>query len=173
MQQAMPDASASPRPVPREILPAEAATLLLDRPGVLVRRLHQVHSAMFQEECAAFGVTPVQYSLLSLVQAAPGMDQRSAAAGLRLDRFTTADVIRRLQAAGFLRVAAGRDRRTRRLDLTAAGEAVMAAMQPPAARAHARLVAPLPAADQAVLLRLLRQLVDAHEAESAAAPKVR
>jgi DNA-binding MarR family transcriptional regulator len=173
MQQAMPDAPAGSRPAPPEILPAEAATLLLDRPGVLVRRLHQVHSAMFQEECAAFGVTPVQYSLLSLVQAAPGMDQRSAAAGLRLDRFTTADVIRRLQAAGFLRVVAGQDRRTRQLDLTTAGESVMAAMQPPAARAHARLVAPLPPGDQAVLLRLLRQLVDAHEAEGAAAPNVR
>jgi len=167
----MPEASASPRPLPREILPA--AALLLDRPGVLVRRLHQVHSAMFQEECGAFGVTPVQYSLLSLVQAAPGMDQRSAAAGLRLDRFTTADVIRRLQAAGFLRVAAGQDRRTRLLTLTAAGEAVMAAMQLLAARAHARLVAPLSPGDQVVLLRLLRQLVDAHEAEGAAAPKVR
>jgi DNA-binding MarR family transcriptional regulator len=162
-----------PRQARRIPAPATPATLLLERPGVLVRRLHQVHSAMFQEECADFGVTPVQYSLLSLAQAAPGMDQRSAAAGLRLDRFTTADVIRRLQAAGLLQVAAGPDRRTRLLWLTAAGEAMMAKMQPPAARAHARLVAPLPERKQALLLRLLRQLVDAHEAEGAAAPKVR
>ena len=52
---------------------------------------------------------------------------------------------------------------------------MMATMQPPAARAQgdARPVAPLPEREQAVLLRLLRQLVDAHEAEGAAAPKVR
>ncbi len=169
----MPDRPPGRRAARGAAVAAEPATLLLDRPGVLVRRLHQVHSAMFQEECAVFGVTPVQYSLLSLAEAAPGMDQRSAAAGLRLDRFTTADVIRRLQSAGLLRVAAGPDRRTRLLWLTEAGAVVMAAMRPAAARAHARLVAPLPAREQATLLRLLRRLVDAHEAESAAPPKVR
>ena len=103
--------------MPNGALPVEAASLLLERPGVLVRRLHQVHSALFQEECAAFGVTPVQYSLLSLVEVAPGLDQGAAAAGLRLDRFTTADVIRRLVAAELLRVTAGADRRTRPLAL--------------------------------------------------------
>ena len=152
---------------------ADPAALLLERPGVLVRRLHQVHSAMFQEECAAYGVTPVQYSLLSLVQAAPGMDQGTAAAGLRLDRFTTADVIRRLREAGLMRIATGADRRMRLLWLTPRGTAVMAAMQPAAARAHERLIAPLPPGQQATLMRLLRRLVDAHGAEGAAAPKVR
>jgi len=152
---------------------ADPAALLLERPGVLVRRLHQVHSAMFQEECSAFGVTPVQYSLLSLAEAAPGLDQGSAAAGLRLDRFTTADVIRRLVAAGLLRVAAGTDRRMRLLFLTAKGKRTLAAMQESATRAHDRLVAPLPPAQRETLLKLLRRLVDSHAALGEAAPNVK
>ncbi|WP_218127904.1 MarR family winged helix-turn-helix transcriptional regulator [Belnapia rosea] len=150
-----------------------AASLLLDRPGVLVRRLHQIHSAMFQEECGAFGVTPVQYSLLTLVAAAPGMDQGSAASGLRLDRFTTADVIKRLQAAGLLQVGPGRDRRTRLLTLTERGGEVYAAMQESAARAHERLVAPLPPRQRALLMRMLRRLVDETDPLEAPPPRVR
>ena len=157
--------NATPQPDP--------ATVLLERPGVLVRRLHQVHSAMFQQECAAFGVTPVQYSMLSLVQAAPGLDQGSAATGLRLDRFTTADVIRRLVAAGLLRVQAGKDRRTRLLWLTPHGTRLLAAIAPAAGRAHQRLIDPLTPRQQATLMTLLRRLVDAHGAQGAAAPKVR
>ena len=63
---------------------------------------------MFQEECAAFGVTPVQYSLLSLVQARAGMDQRSAAAGCGSTGFTTRRCHPPAAAAGCLTgVAAG------------------------------------------------------------------
>ena len=163
--------SEAPRP-PRPAV-ADLAALLLERPGVLVRRLHQIHSAMFQEECAAFGVTPVQYSLLTLVAAAPGLDQGGAAGALRLDRFTTADVIKRLVGAGLLRVAAGADRRTRLLHLTTLGEGVLAAMQPSAGRAHERLVEPLSPRERATLLRMLRRLVDRHAALDASAPKVR
>jgi len=159
--------------MPNGALPVEAASLLLERPGVLVRRLHQVHSALFQEECAAFGVTPVQYSLLSLIEVAPGLDQGAAAAGLRLDRFTTADVIRRLVAAELLRVTAGADRRTRLLALTPKGRRLLAAIAPAAGRAHQRLIDALPPREQKTLMALLRRLVDAHGAAGAAAPKVR
>ena len=38
---------------------------LQERPGFLIRRLHQIHVALFMEECAPEGITPVQYSILS------------------------------------------------------------------------------------------------------------
>ena len=38
------------------------------RPGFLIRRLHQIHLALFAEECKAFGVTPVQYSILTALE---------------------------------------------------------------------------------------------------------
>ena len=36
-----------------------------DRPGFLLPRLYRIHVALFAEECARFGVTPVQYSALT------------------------------------------------------------------------------------------------------------
>jgi hypothetical protein len=43
--------------------------ILGQRPGFLVRRLHQIHLALFAEECKAFGVTPAQYSILTAAAA--------------------------------------------------------------------------------------------------------
>jgi len=140
------------------------------RPGVLVRRLHQVHSAMFVEETAGFNVTPVQYSLMTLLAVAPGMEQGAAAAGLRLDRFTTADVVRRLEAAGLVRARPGQDRRAKALYLTAKGGKVYAAMRDAVQRAHDRLVEPLPPRRRAAFLKALRELAEHHGAISAPPP---
>ena len=57
--------------------PAGAA--LWSRPGFLVRRLHQIHAAMFAEECGAFNITPVQYGLMTILLEQPGLDQISLA----------------------------------------------------------------------------------------------
>ena len=42
---------------------------LSDRPGFLVRRLHQIHLALFAEECAGLDITPVQYSIMTVAAA--------------------------------------------------------------------------------------------------------
>src|SRR5579872_284415 len=47
---------------------------LWSRPGYLVRRLHQIHTALFAEECKAFAITPVQYGLLTALLHFPGSD---------------------------------------------------------------------------------------------------
>ena len=38
---------------------------LSQRPGFLIRRLHQIHVALFQEACGEFEITPLQYSATS------------------------------------------------------------------------------------------------------------
>lgn len=140
---------------------------LLARPGYLVRRLHQVHSTAFAQACTRFGVTPVQYSLMTVVADQPGIDRRGAAAAIAVDRFVMADVAKRLEAAGLLASRVGEDRRTRALHLTERGRAVYAAMRRPAQRAHDAMVAPLPPTQRAQLLRLLRRLVDQHDSAEA------
>jgi DNA-binding MarR family transcriptional regulator len=146
---------------------------LMRRPGVLIRRLHQVHSAMFQEEAALFGVTPVQYSLLTLLVDHPGTEQGAAAAGLRLDRFTTADVVRRLETAGLLRTTPGQDRRAKTLSLTPKGIRTFTAMRESVQRAHDRLVEPLPQRRRGAFLQMLQQLVDHHGVIGTPVPKLR
>ena len=93
---------------------------LAARPGFLIRRLHQIHVALFAEECAAFGVTPVQFSLLSVLAMQPGLDQAALAFAVGVDRATTANVVARLEKRGLLRRRSGAtDRRVKQVELTA------------------------------------------------------
>ena len=45
------------------------------QPGFLIRRLHQIHSALFAEESAGLDITPPQYGVLSVIALQPGLDQ--------------------------------------------------------------------------------------------------
>jgi predicted transcriptional regulator len=76
--------------------------LLWERPGFVVRRLHQIHSAMFVDACGAFGVTPLQYSLLSVLKKRPGLSQNSLGEQLGIDRSNAFDVVQRLNRAGLI-----------------------------------------------------------------------
>jgi len=72
------------------------------RPGFLIRRLHQIHVALFQKNCAAFEITPLQYSLLSALAQRGTADQTTLAADVALDRTTTTGALKRLQLRRFV-----------------------------------------------------------------------
>lgn len=87
-------------------------TDLWSRPGFLIRRLHQLHVAVFLEECGEFDVTPVQYAVLSVLYRGAALDQVSVAAEVGIDRNNAADVLRRLERRGFVeRIPSAKDRR--------------------------------------------------------------
>jgi len=135
---------------------------LASRPGFLIRRLHQIHLALFAEECGHFGVTPVQFSLLSVVAGKPGLDQSALALEVGVDRATTANVLARLETNGLLRRSrSATDSRVKLVHLTAAGRRVLARMDALARRAHARTLDGLPARDRARFVAFLARLVDA------------
>jgi DNA-binding MarR family transcriptional regulator len=132
------------------------------RPGYLIRRLHQIHIALFSEECDRFGVTPVQYSVMTVLLDEPGLDQATVAQRVGIDRANATDVLARLERKRLLaRRADAGDARYKRCFLTASGRALVSRMRPAIARAHARTVAPLPARERPRLMRMLRRLVDA------------
>src|SRR5450631_2774471 len=100
------------------------------RPGFLIRRLHQIHVALFQERCAKFEITPLQYSLLSALAVRGLADQTTLAADVALDRTTTTGALKRLEARGFIQRAVRReDRRARACRLTASGAALLKKME--------------------------------------------
>ena len=66
-----------------------AKQVLWSRPGYLVRRLNQIHYAMFYEECKTQNVTPVQYGVLTALSLSPWLDQTAIGMELGLDRTTT------------------------------------------------------------------------------------
>jgi len=134
-------------------------------PGHLIRRAHQVSVALFAEAAAAHDVTQVQFALLNALIDAPGLDQVTLAQRVAMDAATSGSVIERLEGKGWLRrVRDPDDRRRRRVWITPAGEAVVAALKPAIADSQARLVAPLSAEEAQSLLQLLRKLVQTHSA---------
>ncbi|MFI4988704.1 MAG: MarR family winged helix-turn-helix transcriptional regulator [Alphaproteobacteria bacterium] len=136
---------------------------LWSRPGYLVRRLHQIHLALFLEECKAYGITPVQYGLLTALAAHPGLDQVSLAAELGIDRTNVADVLVRLADRGLVRRAASaEDRRVKRAHLTEEGSKLTARMHGAMQRAQDRLVAPLALAERRQFMALLTRLIEAN-----------
>ena len=148
---------------------APTAHDLSTRPGFLIRRLHQIHVALFIEECAAFDVTPVQYSIMSAVQAHPGLDQARLGEVVGVDRATLANVVGRLERRGLVRRrASAADRRLRLVDMTEDGAALLARMDAPARRAHARTVEALAPADRRAFVQALAQLVQSGNAHGRA-----
>ena len=142
---------------------------LSQRPGFLIRRLHQIHLALFAEECSAFDVTPVQYSVLTALVGRPAQDQVALALIVGIDRATLAAVLARLAAKKLIRRSVSRqDRRNKLNGLTEAGRSLLAAMDPLAQRAHGRTIEALPLQARAAFVTAMMQLVEAGNAHGRA-----
>jgi DNA-binding MarR family transcriptional regulator len=134
---------------------------LAARPGFLIRRLNQIHYAIFVEECKDFNLTPVQYGMLTAVAATPGLDQKALGLVVGLDRTNTADVLKRLEERGLVeRRQDPADGRAKNAFLTAEGKRITKLMYSSMLTAQERLMAPLPQGDREKLVDLLRVLVD-------------
>jgi MarR family transcriptional regulator, lower aerobic nicotinate degradation pathway regulator len=141
------------------LTPPELSSL----PGHAIRRLHQIAVAIFLDETADFGITPVQFAALNAVVQQPGVDQRTLAKTIGFDTSTIGGVVDRLEARGLMqRNASANDRRVRLLTITAAGEALLAAVIPAMMAAQKRILAPLPVAQRKEFLRMLTVLVEAN-----------
>ncbi|MCB1499397.1 MAG: MarR family transcriptional regulator [Bauldia sp.] len=133
------------------------------RPGYLIRRLHQIHYALFFEECEAFGVTPVQYGLLTILSTNPDADQVTLANALGIDRTNVADVLRRLEQGGLIfRERSADDRRMVLARLSPAGEELVEAMHPSMARAQERLLSVLSTEERESFLSMLMRMLEAN-----------
>lgn len=136
---------------------------LFDRPGFLARRMHQIHVSLFSELCAPFGVTPVQYSLLSALSDREEADQTTLSRIVALDRTTTTGALKRLEARGLVqRGTSATDRRSQSCRLTAEGRATLAAMEAAARQAHAATVEVLSPEEQHQLIEFMKKIVTAH-----------
>jgi DNA-binding MarR family transcriptional regulator len=144
---------------------------LSQRPGFLIRRLHQIHVALFQEACSAFEITPLQYSLLSALAVRKTADQTTLAADIALDRTTTTGALKRLAARNFVeRAVDDEDRRARLCKLTPAGAALLAKIEASARAAHRATLDNLTEREQTVFVDMMQRIVAAHsDSDSAAA----
>ncbi|MCP4047371.1 MAG: MarR family transcriptional regulator [Gammaproteobacteria bacterium] len=133
---------------------------LWNRPGFLIRRLHQIHVAMFLEECREFNVTPVQFAVLTDLRDSETSDLVSIAGRIGVDRVTVADVVRRLERRGLVdRPPNTADKRTKIARITKQGRTFVNAVQPAMIRAQKRFIDPLRENENAILTELLTKLI--------------
>lgn len=143
-------------------------------PGHLIRRAQQTISALFAEEVGDQDLTSVQFAALTVIGETSGIDATGLSVSIALDRATIGGVIDRLQAKGLIRrEASDTDRRVKRLYLTSPGIEAVSRALPAVLRAQHRLLTALDEADQAVFLRLLAQIVAAHDTPVGPGPRVR
>jgi len=147
--------------------PIQSLPSLSDRPGFLIRRLHQIHSALFQIETEGYGVTPVQYSVLTTLENGLQRDQQQIALEVGLERSNVADVISRLEGRGLVRrIDHCQDRRRKVVKLTPKGVRLLNKMEASVQRAHARTIEALPEASRQLFLELMSDLVRANNAQA-------
>lgn len=172
-RQPPPDRSPTRKPPRRAARPrvepgghaAEPRLPLWSRPGYLLRRLNQIHYALFFEECRQFNITPVQYGLLTALLVHGELDQNSLAEELGIDRTNVADVIVRLAARGLLkRMPNPMDRRAKLTSLTARGRELTAKAFAAMQRSQDRLLAPLSQVERDRFMATLVRLIEANNA---------
>jgi len=138
--------------------------VMWQRPGFLVRRLHQIGAALFYDECQSESLTPLQIGMLTALSMNPWLDQKAIGRELSLDRTTTAEVLKRLAEKGLVETRVNPDDRRSRLSvITKRGMKLIGELQGSIHRSQERLLEPLPPDERAVFMKLLAQLVDAHE----------
>ncbi len=134
-------ASGVPRPVP-------FATTLEVRDACLclhVQRAARMLARRFDEALRPFGLNNGQFSLLMALNRPEPPPLGPVAQLLGMDRTTLTAALKPLQRAGLVKVGIdAKDRRTRRLILTAAGQARLAAAVPVWRAEHRALEAGLP-----------------------------
>jgi DNA-binding MarR family transcriptional regulator len=162
----MPPTAETALPGKRANMPIAAPTphtSLWERPGFLVRRLHQIHVAMFLKALSEENVTPVQYGLLSILLDQPGLDQLSVAKELGIDRANVGDILKRLERRKWLtRVVDPSDKRRNICLPTRDGIAFVNKYRKNMQQTEEQLVEPLSREERKTFMTLLLRLVGEH-----------
>ena len=142
---------------------------LIEMPGHLIRRLHQISFALFLDQAKPFGVTPVQYAALVAIDRHPGIDQTTLCNIIAFDRTTIGGVVGRLQRKKLItRVNRAHDRRTKALHTTATGRRLIHDIGPAVHATQRLILQPLKPRQRSAFKAMLKHLVHLNNAHSRA-----
>jgi len=136
-----------------------------DMPGHLVRRAHQVSTALFHDHMMREGIdiTPFQFAALSAINLQPGLDQATVAAWTACDRATIGGVVDRLVEKGYVaRNVSAKDRRARVLNLTDSGLSTLKQVEQIARGIQDEITMGLSEDEKSTLVDLLRRISENH-----------
>jgi DNA-binding MarR family transcriptional regulator len=138
--------------------------VIWDRPGYLVRRLHQMHVALFMGQVAKGEVTPIQFGLLSILVNRPNIDQSMLGEELGLDPANIAEILKRLEARQLVSRKIDADNRRRKLcRATHEGELFVARYQKDMQHSQQQLLSPLEPGERDLFMDLLMRLVQGND----------
>ncbi|HZD02552.1 MAG TPA: MarR family transcriptional regulator [Actinomycetes bacterium] len=139
---------------------------LVSAPGHLIRRLAQIHTAVFAEEVGDPRLTSPQFAVLDVLANEGGVDQITLCRVAGIDRSTTAELVNRLVERGLVERRRSRaDARRNLVRLSLAGRELHRQLLPDVARVGERLLAPLADHERHDLVRLMQRLVLSHHAD--------
>jgi DNA-binding MarR family transcriptional regulator len=161
--------SSPPQVTPATLQNDDIREALYRRPGFLLRRAHQIAVSIFLEEAAELGITTTQYGALVVLSLREDLDQVGLSTLVGIDRSTTALVVGKLEAAGYLvRYGDPKDGRRKLLALTDAGRDILARAGVPAQRTRERELEVFSSEDRKLFLHLLEVFVGAFNSETRA-----
>lgn len=124
-----------------------------------MRRAHQIFEAIFEDNFAALGLSPAQYSVMLAVHHVHGINQNDIAKSIGMNKVGVSQIVQALEERGWLvRETAEADRRRRRLALTAAGRRALARTGAMADATFEEQMAPLDARERETLVALLERI---------------
>ena len=135
------------------------AYVLERQAGHLLRRAHQRHSSIFQENIGDDQLTPLQFAALVKLRDVDEVSQNLLGRLTAMDAATMQGVIKRLVGRDLiLRRADPDDRRRLILSLSQAGRALINRLLSNGGKITAQTLAPLSQAEQKIFLQLLTKL---------------
>ncbi|MEM8987931.1 MAG: MarR family winged helix-turn-helix transcriptional regulator [Pseudomonadota bacterium] len=98
-------------------------------PGHLIRRAHQIHMSLFEDEFAVYDISPVQYVILRTVEALDEVDLSTAAGIAAVDKPSCTRFVSRLVERGLVSMSSDKaDQRRKLLRLTSKGRNLLPAL---------------------------------------------
>lgn len=130
------------------------------RPGFLIRRLNQIHHAIFNDALSG-KITPLQYGLLTVLNTQEGLDQTALTVELGADRTTLAATIELLEKRALLtRDTHYSDKRRKVVNITLKGKRLLEKTRQQMHEAQLRLLAPLPPEARRQFVEMMKVLVE-------------
>lgn len=141
--------------------PGKPYANLWARPGYLIRRLHQIHIGLFLKESKEFEITPVQFSLLTVLYSGDALDQITISMEVGIDRRSGADVIKRLVKRKLLvSIPSEDDKRAKLVQITEQGKKSIESMHPSMQRAQEQMLSPLNKNERDEFVRMLQRIIE-------------
>ncbi|MCB1621660.1 MAG: MarR family transcriptional regulator [Thiothrix sp.] len=152
-----PESSTVPTQPDTDLLPLTDPFSL--KPGHLLRRCHQIALGIFHHKCHRFGITPLQYAVLSALEHRRTLDQITLGGLVALDRTTTTHLVGKLLESGRVsRSASEKDKRFKLVAITPAGRELLAQVEQAVQAVQDEIIRPLTPEEARLLVSLLQKI---------------